>query len=503
MPFSGPDDPTLPERIQDMPEDVRDKWAKTWNAAFDRCENESGEDCEGVAFRIANSAIEDEADNSMMETIKDFLQVKLAALVDGKPFDGFTHTHGDEFVDMRGQEIKIEKSELKTYVKNTKAKILSASTDGGEIVGLPIDSLNHDRGDAAGFIIDVELSDGGDVVRFIPQWTELGLEKIGKGLQRFFSPTFNVVQKVIMGGSLTNHPASLDKNGNVLLRPIELSQGFYVVEAAKPETLEVTGGAATTTVTGTVDGHEVTVTSEGTLLPPKNLPNLSIESQAKENDESGDTEMGMSKDELAEFIRTEVGTAIGTAVKDAMPKVSGQEGEGSKPVSPAFDILDMLDLSEVQEEAVREFKDNFLLQAEQYRETAKREAMQTIALMRREQDIVEFAQRITNGTDDHPVGIPSTEDEVKKFLMSLKPEQAKKAIEILSAIQETGLTEFVEKGHSKRLTGTAKLESPISETLSAWVKEGGKISEFFKMNASELGDMEQYNLSEFKEKVKE
>lgn len=139
----------------------------------------------------------------------------------GHKFDGMTHGH---FIDMWGMEINISKRDLESYVSNTKEVIKASTTESGEIVGLPIDCVAHERGNAAGWIVDVELA--GDVVKFTPTWTELGRELISKKLQRLFSPTLDIRNKCVLGGSLTNWPATRDKKGRVLIKPIELSESL-------------------------------------------------------------------------------------------------------------------------------------------------------------------------------------------------------------------------------------------------------------------------------------
>ncbi len=64
MPFSGPDDDSLPDRIKEMSKETREKWVGAWNGAFKNCRNAdtvggagSVKDCEGVAFKIANTAV--------------------------------------------------------------------------------------------------------------------------------------------------------------------------------------------------------------------------------------------------------------------------------------------------------------------------------------------------------------------------------------------------------------------------------------------------------------
>lgn len=525
MPFSGPNDPELPESIQELPEEKREIWVSAWNAAFDRCQNESGEDCEGVAFRIANSAVEDEAETSMVETISKFMHVELVALADGKPFDGMTH---GEFIDRRGQHIKIKKSELAEYVKNTAIAIEAARTEDGELVGLPIDSSNHDRGDAAGWIVGVELA--GDVIRLIPKWTKLGLEKVGEGLRRMFSPSFSPTQKVIGGGSLTNWPASLNKkNGQMLLRPIELSQGFYIAEATQPEELTIkansheAGKAAAKAFTHSVtahtdastedvtltEGHAVSVTSGGKQLPPQNLKNLS-ESQEKtelqqETETQGVLSMEITEEKLQELVAAEVAKGVSVAQQKVLggdPDIvnSASKGKTSEEVA---NILEALGQEDFEDKAKAEMVSFFLEKEAAMREYASREAVMQLANIRRKSHIAEFAQKVTDGTDEYPRGLPVTTDRINKFLLSLAPDQATEAQEILEAVQRTGLVEFKEKGHGRRLRGTVELETPVKKMLTKWIAGEGSISEFFEVNASELGDMEQYNLSEFKEKVKE
>jgi len=139
---------------------------------------------------------------------------------DAKPFDGLKA--GFEFTDMRGRAVKFEIADLPEYLANTRAAIDATRGESGEIVGVPIDSKNHDKGDAAGWIVGVELA--GDVMRFTPRWTDIGIDLISSGRQRFFSPTVDLQHKTVIGGSLTNWPATRAK-GKTLLRPIELQEG--------------------------------------------------------------------------------------------------------------------------------------------------------------------------------------------------------------------------------------------------------------------------------------
>ena len=157
---------------------------------------------------------------------RSFLFVDLAAQADGaRPFDGMA---AGEFVDMYGRKVNFKKEELKTYVRNTKAVLASTADSDGNVVGLPIDGMNHDHEEAAGWITDVSLANDSGVIEFTPRWNQHGLDLISNDIVRFFSPTVDIKNKSIMGGSLTNWPATRDqKDGRILLRPIELSQGMF------------------------------------------------------------------------------------------------------------------------------------------------------------------------------------------------------------------------------------------------------------------------------------
>jgi hypothetical protein len=147
-------------------------------------------------------------------------------------FDGLpaTDTLGYPLTDMRGNKVEIKKEDLPQLLENTQLAIESTRTESGEVVGLPIDLNNHDHQGGAGWIVGVELDAIRNVIRFIPRWTQAGLDLIKNDIRRFFSATFDPINRVIHGGSLTNSPATKNKKGQYLLRPIELSDTLFVEE---------------------------------------------------------------------------------------------------------------------------------------------------------------------------------------------------------------------------------------------------------------------------------
>ena len=146
-----------------------------------------------------------------------------------KDFDGMAE---GEFIDMMGRAVKLEGKKFAEFAANTNDAIQATRTESGEIVGLPIDAQGHDNGDGAGWIVAAKhvVRDGINLIRFSPKWTEIGRNLITKNIRRMFSPTVDVENIVIHGGSLTNWPATRSKKGRVLLRPIELSQGVETME---------------------------------------------------------------------------------------------------------------------------------------------------------------------------------------------------------------------------------------------------------------------------------
>jgi hypothetical protein len=140
------------------------------------------------------------------------------------------------FVSMSGEEVTFSADELQAYIENTQKIIESTRTESGEIVGLPIDKDRHDHAGGAGWIVGLELDSARSIVRFLVNWTQDGIDLIKGNIRRFFSPSTDPANKVILGGSLTNWPATRLETGQILLRPVELSQTMKEIDM--PKTLE-------------------------------------------------------------------------------------------------------------------------------------------------------------------------------------------------------------------------------------------------------------------------
>lgn len=165
--------------------------------------------------------------------MEDFLFVELGT---GLPsFDGMS---AGVFTDMRGRKVEFKPDELAEYIANTKDILESTKTDSGEIVGLPIDLDGHDHKGGAGWITELTLDTNRNIIRFGANWTQAGTDLIKGNVRRFFSPTVDPSEKVILGGSMTNYPASRDRKGRMMLRPIELSEELQEIEMANEFTLD-------------------------------------------------------------------------------------------------------------------------------------------------------------------------------------------------------------------------------------------------------------------------
>lgn len=142
----------------------------------------------------------------------------------GSPLSQFDGMAAGTFTDMRGKKVTLNPALFVEYISNTVEVIESTKDSAGNPVGLPIDLDGHDHKGGAGWIVGVSKDPARDVLRFDVNWTDAGRQLIESNTRRFFSATFDPSQKAILGGSLTNWPATRDGLGRILLRPVELSQ---------------------------------------------------------------------------------------------------------------------------------------------------------------------------------------------------------------------------------------------------------------------------------------
>ena len=346
------------------------------------------------------------------ERIEDVLFAELS-LTPGKAFDGLAI---GTFTAMMGEKIKITKQDLAAIVTNTKKVIQSTMSEGGELVGLPIDQDGHDRKGGAGWIVDVALSDSGDKILFTPKWTDLGEDLIRRSIRRFFSATFDLANKVIFGGSLTNWPASKNSMGVMALRPIELSENLKEITMPEIKEIEV------------VEPEIAVETPKGDTNMTEQV--LEVETQPSET--------------IQELLRTP--------------------------------------------EAVAELARRAQAMAEEFN-----------AAETRKNDVVKFASRLVGGTKERPVGLAIRADEIVTVLLSLPEIQAAQVQKLLSKAF-TAAIDFAEKGfEGSNYAFRPRLEGRYNELAHNWVNAGRTIKSFFSENP-EVGNAEDFNLSEFEKK---
>lgn len=370
------------------------------------------------------------------------LFIELAGLEYDKPFDGMV---AGKFTDMHGRSVEITASDLQAIADNTNALIASTKAESGELAGLPIDEMQHNKGHAAGWLLGVELA--GQVLRIIPQWTELGRELIGKKIQRYFSATIDLAKKVILGGTLTNWPATRDNaTGRVLLRPIELSESLFQIQA-ETETEE----------------------------PPIIL----------------EEEKTMS--ELNEELKSAIQAAVSLSVDELAKTLQPVQPEKKEQL----DLAAFFDVGAMDEKAKEQRKAELTAYLEQRRQQFELEWRRELAQKAHESHIAEMSAKLVGGTDEAPRGLRVANEELQKWLLKLEPDEAKFFVDLMGRTQKEGFIEFAELGHGKdgKRHGTEKLDEPLARLLREHLKNGGELAAWFDLAG--VGEMTQYDLRDF------
>ena len=57
LPYTGPDDKSLPSNVLKLAKKQRAQWVEVWNSAYERCDDDDPKACEAAAFRQANGTI--------------------------------------------------------------------------------------------------------------------------------------------------------------------------------------------------------------------------------------------------------------------------------------------------------------------------------------------------------------------------------------------------------------------------------------------------------------
>ena len=422
-----------------------------------------------------------------------------------KPFDGMS---AGKFTDMYGRKAVFKPKELADYVAATKKVIESTRTPAGEIVGLPIDSMNHNKGEAAGWIVDVELADKRDVILFTPKWNELGKELISSGRMRMFSPTVDISAKTIDGGSLTNWPASVDNKTNEhLLAPIELSAQLY--EFAADESLDAKSSKVRALFYDefdtAADSFYVLEVFEDYLVCSGDgkLYKVSFTEDAEENlifeTEEDWKQVKRTYTELAKQALEEFSDKLRNVFSGIFDEPEQQSTQEVDEMPFEYEKLSDEDRKVLLDKAAVELSANPSAELSAFIDKqADEKATAIIEAAKREADIAEFSAGLMGGEKD--TGLAVDKEKVSAFLSELEPEQLESAKAILTELAGAKMVDFTETGHKKTLTGAQPLPKEYKAILEDHLKTGGTFDEFFSSNVIELGNRNDYNLEGFEEK---
>ena len=431
-------------------------------------------------------------------------------LVDGAETDGLVWMDGvapGKFVDMRGKHIEIKTDDFQTFVDNTLAALETTKDSNGDIVGFPIDAIGHDHAEAAGWVKSVRLSDSGKVIQFLVEWNELGKESISKKLLRYFSPSIDLGEKVILGGSLTNYPASRTKKHEMLLKPVALSMELFSLEGMSLDErlgkirMAFMEAFNDSFPTEAINTYPIEV-FEGYVICRSGDKTWRVNFTEAED--------GFAFDAMNLWI--EVKQAWIEAKLEQLKTVlsrlfSEPDNKSTMEVDMAFELENATPeqkaalLSQAREEVLAEMQETPPAELAAMIDARANEKLEvSLAVEKRKSHVAEFSARVVGGTPEAPVGLPVAKDALESLLLSLPEDKQAEVETLLGDIVDKGIVPFTELGHGKVAGGNRELPAEMKVHLQKWVDKGNKVEAWFTVNAAELGDMSEYNLAEFQEK---
>lgn len=223
MPYSGPDDSSLPQHVQDLPADKRAQWVEVWNSAYEDCDGGT-EECEEEAFRIANGTVKAHAYSSQGTMIA----MEFRA-VEGLPeWIPLMPKPGEYYHDYYGYII-VTTDRNQRFVDNVNEGVYQES--------LPIDAEHmYDTSGALGWIVEARLNADGSVDGKV-EWTDRGERLVTEDRFRYVSPSFfdvwidpvteEEVYDVLNGAALTTKPFFKE---DALRSLVANERGLWVVE---------------------------------------------------------------------------------------------------------------------------------------------------------------------------------------------------------------------------------------------------------------------------------
>lgn len=453
--------------------------------------------------------------------------------------------------------------ELDTYLENTLKAIDGNRDEDGAVVGLPIDTGNHDHKEAGGWIIgaSIETLDGGRrVLRFEPKWNEAGIDLIASHQYRWFSGDIDTVNKVILGGTLTNWPAVRSEEGKNMLRPLQLEKGKQVAAFGDNEDesinqfirkvadaflsnepfawiLEVYEDYIIADIDNALFSIAYELVEDTPMFTEKKnweevkqsyiaadeaddrpgllgkvksklsgIKKIITEESKPDNkalnkpEPNGGSDMDITK--VAPELLSEIEIA---AYERLMPR---NEGESDEDYLERIEALGTVGANMNTGLFSAGFPDlnassRVMVEAELARLEAKRDqdVKEAIARMAHEAAITNYSTDVTAAKNpEYLGGIPVEAGLIRDFMNSLNGVQLPKFKSILESVLKNGLVDFDEIGNGKKSKGITPLPEGIGAELESYLNNGKArtIAKFFNINADLLGDMDEYDLAEFK-----
>ena len=303
---------------------------------------------------------------------------------------------------------------------------------------VPID-VEHKRAEAAGWVTKVWRD--GDRLLASVNWNELGERMVGERIYRYMSATIDLARRVLKSISLVNFPAVKG------LRPVELSEGVVGIELQEGLLARIM--AAIQGVFKAVEDVDGGDDSDG------------------EGGDDGDVEAG----ETAESGNHESASheEVGDMTEEELKKIREEERAKLQ--------------TELSEQRQRE--------AELREEIRTEERAKIEAEMAERAKLREFADEICGGD----AGLSTDPAELVELMAGMDETQ----LALFQAVLQAKVVDFSEAGSSRDgSAGLKTLPEEMAVQLSAWVKEGQTVDEWFELNSDVVdGAQAEYDLSEF------
>jgi hypothetical protein len=459
MPYTGPEDETLPENVQGLDEETRSAWVARWNETYETCVADDGAetDCETRAFAVANALIEGEgegadedADEGDAEAASGFCFV---ALGEGRPVEIL---RTGEFTDRNGRTVTVSVEDLDAYVAN-----FSAGAAGQDV---PFD-IDHERAEAAGWLR--ALWREGERLLGLPDWNAVGEGLVRDRVYRYLSATIDMVGKVIKSVSLVNFPAVKG------LAPLELSEGVYT--------------------------NQPGLVSLSAYLQAMIHQNFTIETDRMAMSGMVDPEQRKALSHAIGQALEAFSGAIGDVGNTMIPAAewwysSYEEGENDMGITPKVKNPNTQDAAlrtKLRQELEAELAAEKQREAELWESVRKEVEVEMAAKFARRQALTEFATALCSG--ERALSTPP--DQVVAFLEALPENQVETAKTMLQA-RIVSLKELGSDGKGNLVDkGTLK---PLPDEFLTPLRAGTLKLADLQDPIAGLGDLAQYDLSEFK-----